>query len=146
MALKKWSSRYSVGVRILDEQHKIFVGIFNELHAAMMKGQAQGIATSLFRKLKEQVIEHHSTEEKLMEAAGYPKLTQHREHHRTLIETFESFSARHENGDHKVYVPLLYAFRDWHDCHLLQHDREYIPHLAEKEFHREAQHGSRELT
>jgi hemerythrin-like metal-binding protein len=134
MALKRWNSKYSVGVKILDDQHKNLLGIFNELHAAMMKGQAQSIATDLFRKLKAQAVEHYSTEEKLMEAADYPHLTRHREHHRTLIEMLEGFFARHEKGDYQVYVPMLYALRDWHDCHLLQHDRDYISHLAEKEF------------
>jgi hemerythrin-like metal-binding protein len=132
MALKRWNSKYSVGVKILDEQHENLVGIFNDLHAAMLKGQAQSIATSLFRKLRERALEHHSTEERLMEATKYPYLTQHCQHHRAIIELFESYSARHGNGDIEVYVPLLYALRDWHDDHLLQFDREYISHLAER--------------
>jgi hemerythrin-like metal-binding protein len=100
----------------------------------MLKGQAQSIATSLFRNLRVNALEHHATEERMMEAANYPNLTQHRAHHHTIIDMFEDYSARHENGDYKVYVPLLYALRDWHDDHLLQYDREYISHLAEKHF------------
>lgn len=132
MALLNWSSKYSVGVKILDDQRRTLLEILNELHAAMMKGQAQKIAGPLLRRLREHTREHFPTEERLMESAKFPGLAQHREHHRGLVEKVEEFIARHEKGDGGIYLPLLNFLRDWQTCHLLQHDREYIPYMTER--------------
>ena len=51
MALMTWKNRYSVGVKTLDSQPAVLIGILNDLHAAMMKGQAQSLTGPLLRKL-----------------------------------------------------------------------------------------------
>jgi hemerythrin len=119
-----------VGVKILDEQHKCLLGIFNDLHAAMTRGRGLYIAPELLRKLKKCMHEHHSAEEKLMEETNFPMLAQHREDHRKFLAILDDFVLRHEAGDNSYLRPLLYALKEWHDNHLLQCDREYIPHLA----------------
>jgi hypothetical protein len=43
MALMDWNQSYSVGVLKIDSQHTLLFGILNDLHAAMMKGQAQSL-------------------------------------------------------------------------------------------------------
>jgi hemerythrin-like metal-binding protein len=132
MALLVWSGKYSVGVKALDDQHKTFIEILNEFHAAMIAGRGQSMAGPLLRRLQDHAREHFPAEERLMESAGFPKLAQHREYHRNLIEKVEEFAVRHKKGDHDMYISLLYFLRDWQKCHLLQHDLEYIPYMAKK--------------
>ena len=43
MALLTWDGKYSVGVKPMDSQHTVLFGLLNDLHAAMMKGQAQSL-------------------------------------------------------------------------------------------------------
>ena len=46
MALLTWSSKYSVGVQSMDSQHTVLFGILNDLHTAMMKGEASKLPAS----------------------------------------------------------------------------------------------------
>ena len=74
MALMTWSSKYSVGVKALDNQHQTMMKILNELHAASMLGKAQEVAGPLLDTLTSLANEHFSAEEKLMESVKFPGL------------------------------------------------------------------------
>ena len=74
MALLTWSSKYSVNVGSLDSQHNVLFGILNDLHEAMMKGQAQKMTGELLGKLVKYTREHFTAEEALMASTGYPEL------------------------------------------------------------------------
>jgi len=132
MALVTWNIKYSVGVEVLDNHHKTLIGFLNELHAVMMRGQGESIASSLLCRLKDYTREHFPAEESILASVNFPNLAQHREYHRGLIDKLEGFNLRHENDDHTMYPPFLLFLRDWQICHLYQQDREYIPYLAMK--------------
>ena len=51
MPLVTWSDKLSVGVKAIDEQHTVLFDTINELHAAMMKGQARAVAGQILNKL-----------------------------------------------------------------------------------------------
>ena len=78
MALLTWSSKYSVGVQRMDEQHTVLFGMLNDLHESMMKGQAKQIVGPLLKKLAAYTQEHFTAEEGLMRTSGYAGLAQHR--------------------------------------------------------------------
>lgn len=130
MALLTWKKKHSVGVQALDNQHVTLLGILNALHAVSMRGQAQSVAGALLRQLTEFNRIHLSTEEGLMETEKFPGLAQHRELHRELTSKLSEYSARHENGDPTVYVPLLRSLYDRFTIHTLIHDMEFGRWLA----------------
>jgi hemerythrin-like metal-binding protein len=133
MSLLKWQQKYAVGVKALDHHRNIFIEILNELHAASMKGQAKQAVGSLFRKLKDYAREYHSAEERLLEAAKFPALIQHRDRHCEFAEKLTEFERRHEEGDNTVYVEMLRFLRNWLDDHMLDEDQHYRPLLSERE-------------
>ncbi len=129
MALLAWNDKYCVGVKALDDQHKILLGLLNEFHAAMMRGDGQAAAGSLLRRLKAHVQAHIATEERLMASCKFPGLVQHQARHRKLLEKVEEFIASYEKGESGICIPLLHFLHDWHTCHWLQLGREYLPYL-----------------
>jgi len=66
MALMSWNKSYSVGVQTIDSQHNVLFDIINELHGAMMKGQAHSLTGSLLRKLLDYTNTHFSAEEAMI--------------------------------------------------------------------------------
>ncbi len=132
MALLTWDSSYSVGVQSLDRQHTNLFDILNELHAAMMAGQASEAAGELLRKLVSYTKSHFAAEEALMAATQYPRLAQHRELHAALTRQVEEFVARYDRGESALSVPLLTFLRDWLTKHIQREDREYGPWMNEK--------------
>lgn len=125
MGLIAWSNKYSVGVKKLDDQHMDIVDILNELHAVMLKGQAQSVADALLPKLQSVTRDHFATEERLMESTKYPGLAEQRTEHGALLGKIDDFVARYQQGDNTMYPELLYFMRDWLLSHDLTVDQKY---------------------
>lgn len=132
MALITWTEKLSVGVKTIDDQHTILCETINDLHAAMMKGQARAIIGTLLHTLVDYTHHHFSAEEAMMEAAKYPELTQHRIKHRELTKQVEEFVARFERGDITVSGHLLNFLSDWLTTHIQNTDKEYGPWMIER--------------
>jgi len=131
MALLTWNSTYSVGVQRMDEQHTVLFGMLNDLHEAMMKGQAQKIAGALLRKLAAYTHEHFAAEESMMVASEYAGLAQHRTLHRDLTKQVDEFAARYERGETSLNLQLLNFLRDWLSNHIQNEDKKYGPWMNE---------------
>jgi len=127
MALLSWSSKYSVGVDAMDSQHTVLFGFLNDLHEAMINGQAHKITGELQRKLLEYTRQHFAAEEAMMVSAKYPQLDQHRIMHRELISKVEEFAARFQRGESALNVQLLNFLRDWLTNHIQSEDKQYGP-------------------
>ena len=128
MALLNWNRRrYSVGVAKLDDQHAIFIGNLNRLHAAMIRGKGKQITGPLLEALIAAAREHITAEEELMASTNYPGLGEHRGEHKTLTAKFEELQAQHGRGDTAVSIELLRFMRDWISTHMLEEDRKYAP-------------------
>ena len=131
MPLMTWSSKFSVGVIALDSQHTLLFGILNELHDAMMKGQAQSVASPLLTNLLSGASNHFSTEERLMESTKYPGLAEQRAEHQKLISSVEDYIARFKEGDNTMYRGLLFFMRDWLIDHMVHIDQKYTVWMHE---------------
>jgi hemerythrin len=129
LALLTWSSKYSVSVQALDDQHRRLIGILNELHAAMLKGQAQRVAGPLLDSLLSYTRDHFSTEERMMSEAGFPGLAEHRAKHQELAGQVGDYVIRYRKGDNTIYLQLLIFLRDWLANHIQKEDQEYGPCL-----------------
>jgi len=126
-----WSDKYSVGVRALDEQHTGLFQTLNDLHAAMLKGQAQSLTGPLLRKLVEYTRRHFAAEESMLVSTRYPELAAHREKHRELTKQVEEYVSRFEKGEITLNLSLMNFLRDWLTNHIQKTDKEYGPWLNE---------------
>lgn len=135
MALMTFGPSYSVGVLTVDSQHKVLFDIINELHAAMMKGQAQSMTGPLLKKLADYTKSHFAAEEGMMTIAKYPGLAEHKIKHRDLIKQVEDYVARYEKGEITINLHLLNFLRDWLTNHIQKVDKEYGPWLNEHGVH-----------
>ena len=127
MGFLAWDEHYSVGVRTMDDQHKVLFDIVNELYHAMMKGQAQTITGPLLAKLVNYTREHFHKEEIAMKATHYPGLAAHTAKHHDLIQQVEKFGERFHRGDIMLSVDLFNFLRDWLTKHIQHDDKDYGP-------------------
>jgi hemerythrin len=131
MSFANWTSKLSVGVKALDDQHTVLFETLNELHAAMMKGQARTIAGDLLHTLVKYTHEHFAAEEQLMAASRYPQLAQHRIKHQELTKQVSDYVARYEKGDITLNLHLLDFLSGWLTTHIQGEDHAYGPWLNE---------------
>jgi hemerythrin len=129
MSFMNWSDRLSVKVKSIDDQHIALVGMVNDLHAAMLKGQARAIAGELLKKLANYTVEHFAYEEKLMASTAYADLATHKGLHEALTKQVMDYIARFEKGDITLSVQLLNFLSDWLVKHIQGEDQKYSPWL-----------------
>jgi hemerythrin len=125
-----WKSRYSVGVKDLDQQHQAIMDGLNELHEEMLNGNVNDAVAPLIKNLVSLAGKHFAAEERLMASVEFPGLPDHRAKHKELSRKVEEFIARHENGDVAAYSQFMYFVRDWMTKHMENEDRDYVPWLA----------------
>ena len=74
-----WDNSFSVGIEEIDEQHKKWISIINDLHDALMSGKNLGSITGKSLKAMEEYAHFHfSFEEEYLQKAGYPYLENHK--------------------------------------------------------------------
>jgi hemerythrin len=135
MAFMQWNESYSVGVKAIDVQHQNLFNMVNDLHAAMMRQEGKTAAGALLAKLAKYTQEHFAAEEKMMEAAKYPKLAQHRALHHELTKQVQEFMARHQRGESGLSIRLLQFLGDWLTKHIQQEDKAYSACLNQSGVH-----------
>jgi hemerythrin len=132
MAFMTWNDSYSVGVKAIDQQHAGLFAMVNELHTAMMNGQAKSVVGALLEKLVKYTVEHFDYEEKMMQAAKYPSFEAHHTHHVELKQQVGDFMARYKRGDSAVNIELLQFLSDWLTKHIQREDKQYSPFLTRR--------------
>lgn len=98
-----WTNNLSVGVELIDEQHKMLFKCLNDLKEASQHHQGPSKVESTLGFLIEYTDFHFSAEERHMAASGYQELEAHRFEHdkfkstlSNLQQDFEEKGATHE--------------------------------------------------
>ncbi|HTB95828.1 MAG TPA: bacteriohemerythrin [Terracidiphilus sp.] len=125
MSLITWNDNLSVGVQSIDKQHGVLVSTLNELHTAMMSGQAGNVTGKLLENLLTYTREHFSTEEAMLAKTAYPGLALHEQMHRELTRKVEGYVARYSHGEITLNLHLLNFLRDWLTNHIQREDKAY---------------------
>ena len=72
--LIEWSDEFSVGIQEIDEQHKVLVGLLNQLHQAIREHHGRATSREILGRLAEYTRTHFLLEESLMRLTHYPGL------------------------------------------------------------------------
>ena len=67
----EWSDELSVGVEEIDEQHKVLVGLVNEMHEAIHQRHGSEVVQEILAKLADYTRIHFAVEESLMRILNY---------------------------------------------------------------------------
>jgi hemerythrin len=129
-----WRSEYLLGFAGLDEIHQVIFNHIVALAEALLQ-ESTGLAEQLVVKLVDLTKEHFESEERMMDAHGYPRspLLEHRQQHQKFREFLETLSADIHDG--KI-SGLRLAFRaqflllDWFISHISITDRHLERFLA----------------
>ncbi len=102
----EWDDGLSVGIELIDEQHKKWMQHLNDISAAIESRQGPGRITNTLGFLVDYTDYHFSTEEKHMSANDYPQIKDHKAKHQQLraalqrlVEDFEEEGATHILAD-----------------------------------------------
>jgi hemerythrin len=131
MTLITWSERLSVNVSQCDAQHKILIGLINDLHGAMKEGKANNVLGDIFRAMVDYTKTHFSDEEQLLQAHGYLDLSGQKRSHEMFVQQLDKLYADFVAGS-VVTLVVMNFLRDWLENHITVDDKKYGPFLNAK--------------
>ncbi len=129
MSMIAWSDDYSVGIQEIDEQHKVLVGIINELYDALATKQHRDKVAHVLDELVEYTIVHFAVEETLMRIFHYEGYESHKAIHDSITGKVKAFQAQFNNGEAHVDMDLLIFLKDWLTEHIQKVDQQYTEHF-----------------
>ncbi len=86
-----WTKDLSVGLELIDEQHKMLIKHLSDLNEALKEGKGPTKIASTLNFLIDYTNFHFNAEEKYMAANDYPELENHQKMHREFKTTLANF-------------------------------------------------------
>jgi len=121
-----WSERMSVGVPLLDSDHKILIGLINNLQRSIGDDEEYSAVGSVLQALDEYAAHHFAREEKMMEACRYPLLDQHHDIHAGFAAKVAALKARYDEDKTGVRARECLTFlNSWLIDHICTTDMNY---------------------
>lgn len=123
----EWNDSLSVHDVLIDEDHKILIGMVNELHDAADLGKDYITLSGILERLAAYTREHFQREEDLMQSIAYPRYKAHKEQHRKLLERVTDLQQELNRAREMVALETAELLRFWLSSHILLSDK----HLAD---------------
>lgn len=130
MDLMIWDARIQLGIREIDDQHKMLVDMINEIYMIMKQGNGLEAMASVIEELASYTAEHFRFEEGLLERAKYPDIKRHKEIHVSVVNKVLAYQNQLKNGNLDVNE-LMSFVSDWLSRHIKAEDRQYVAYVKQ---------------
>jgi hemerythrin len=130
MPLVKWNEKLSVGVSIIDDEHKKLVEMLNELYDAMLSKKSEEALGKLLDGLVAYTAYHFEHEEALFAETGYAAAAEHKKEHDDLAKKALDVHKKYQEGTTATLsTEVLNFLRKWLLTHIVGSDKKFGPHL-----------------
>lgn len=133
MTFYEWTESMSVGVDLIDSDHKALIDLINRLHDGMGGKTGGQSPQEVFDTLIAYTEIHFAREEKVMQACEFPGLPTHLDEHvdftKRVYEIREKFL---EDDESPVTGELLDYLKNWLNAHILIQDMAYKPYAGDQ--------------
>ena len=129
----EWSDKFSVGVKLFDDQHRQLVGMINKLIDTPGLRTNSAIVTEMLAAMIEYATTHFESEEQLMKEHDYPGLERQRTEHSEFIAKTAEFCAEGRMQVDGIPESILIYLREWWINHILIDDMRYKQFFDDKE-------------
>ena len=130
MVFFKWSEVMSVGVPLLDGDHKCLIGLINRLHESLQDGAGPDVLDEIFDGLIAYIEFHFAREEKVMDACGFPGAKVRQAEHAYFTQhLYDLRDCNVPGAGPAITDEVLHYLKSWLSHHILIHDMAYKPYL-----------------
>ncbi len=127
MSRIEWNESLSVGIAEIDDQHRKWISLINELHDVLMgynEGETLTPETCL-QAMLDYGDYHLSFEEDLLEKAGYPLFEKHRREHDRFRRQIETALLAEREGHRLLHSEVMNLLTSWLQDHIMASDMLY---------------------
>ncbi|NLE07503.1 MAG: hemerythrin family protein [Parcubacteria group bacterium] len=137
MNKNNWTDKYSLGIKQIDEQHKHFLEMVDDI--IEMTGQEKiDIRELLFKinDLSNYSVYHMMTEEDIFKQYGYPETQEHTEAHnayRLKMKEFAYEAEKEETDAKKIALDVASFAGSWLINHIMDMDQKYTDFMRKND-------------
>jgi len=128
----KWSDDLSVGIDMVDEDHKKLLSLINQLQTAAHYQTDNSMIESTLNDLVDYTKYHFSREEQLMEKNNYPDLEQHKKQHEAMVKQVTQFINEYRTDNTRTIDNVISYLKTWLINHINGTDQQYVPYIKDK--------------
>ncbi|MCF6276554.1 MAG: bacteriohemerythrin [Candidatus Magasanikbacteria bacterium] len=121
-----WKKEYSLGIDIIDEQHKKFVEIVNRFNDTVDIPKSKDLISGMFEEVLEHIKFHFKTEEDYFDKFHYKNAKIHKKYHDKFIKEIQDLKKENIENKIKVTHKLVKHLIDWLLIHLDKEDKKYV--------------------
>jgi hemerythrin len=122
----EWNDKFSVGISMIDEEHKKLFGILNKV---IVVKEHNGNPEELWEVLSEMTnyaLTHFKTEEAYMKECNYPEYQDHKEEHRHFSTETIAYHDKVITGDSQIANEIIEYLKWWLVNHIQVTDKKYV--------------------
>ena len=129
--LVKWSPTFSVGVKLIDDQHKELLNLVNDLfnHVIGDDTAERAYFQTVIQAAVSYVKVHFATEEKIMIATKFPGYAEHKRAHDTFVLTVVDNIRDFEAGKKFTLAAFTKFLKEWVLTHIAILDKQYFEYF-----------------
>jgi len=124
----EWDESFSVGNAEIDQQHRVWLGIFNKMHDFLIKNDlehSKTITIDSLQAMQDYARYHFRFEEEYMRQIGYPDLLQHRRIHKDFDNRIYQYYREALDGKIILNTEIIKMIENWLLEHILVEDKKY---------------------
>lgn len=129
----EWTSKLSVNIQEIDEQHKTLIHLINCLYnETIVKTAEPNTLRDIVIKLAHYTLVHFSIEESLFRLLDYPQYQQHKKQHDHFKQTVYQIQGELDGGEETINIDLIMFLKKWLNNHIKVSDAAYTDFLLSK--------------
>ena len=121
----EWDDKYSVGVTMIDEEHREFIGILNKAIAAKQNDSNPEEIREVLKGMIKHSKKHFATEEAYMIKFKYSDYLIHKSEHRNFSTLIILYYNRFIKGDCQVIDEVIKYLKRRLSSHIQVSDKKY---------------------
>ena len=126
----KWTQKMSVGVPVIDAQHKKFFELLNSIEDALIKGEGDDAIFEILRELVQYTQFHFQAEEDFMKERFFKDYPEHRAEHMNFTEHVKTLVRKYRANEGVDASEIRHFMVDWLSKHIMNCDQKYAKFIA----------------
>ena len=126
MNLLEWDEKFSVGVNLIDGQHKKLFEMANEYYNAFNRGFSENAIERLLDGLLNYVAVHFGTEERYFAEYGYEDTKAHKREHQIIVLKVKDLVNKWQKRENPAEEEVSKFLKIWLEQHIMDTDHKYM--------------------
>ncbi len=122
----EWDNKYSVGISIIDNEHKKLIGIINKVILLQHNSSSPEDIKEVISEMNKYIHAHFAAEEAYMVKFDYPDYENHRKEHQAFSIQTMAFLDKVTNSNRRLVCEILEHLKSWLVNHVQGTDTKYI--------------------